>query len=104
MIDYVTGSSVAEQFSIEQVESLADAETDRPGCQCLMNRVESGEIDAVVSNDMNPTRNVSDLMWTVDRLRECDLALYFIGKLPTSELIGFGMTLLGFTTPAWVAW
>jgi DNA invertase Pin-like site-specific DNA recombinase len=78
-----TEQYVEQHFPDHEVRGFADADTgtntDREDYQRLMATVESGEIDAVVVKDMSRiARSVRDLMRTVDRLRNADVALHFI--------------------------
>ena len=65
------------------VSTYADADTgtntDRDEYQRLMDGIESGEVDVVVVKDMSRiARSVRDLMRTIDRLRENEVALHFV--------------------------
>ena len=78
-----TEEYVLENFPDEPTKTLADADTgtdtDRDSYQQLMENVENGQIDAVVVKDMSRiARSVRDLMRTVDRFREHDVAVHFI--------------------------
>lgn len=64
-------------------ETYEDADTgtntDRTDYQRLMADVEAGQIDVVVVKDMSRVaRSVRDLMRTIDRVREHDVAIHFI--------------------------
>lgn len=78
-----TEEYVEQHFPDRPTKSLSDADTgtdtDRESYQQLMRNVDEGTVDVVVVKDMSRiARSVRDLMRTVDRLRENDVALHFI--------------------------
>lgn len=78
-----TEEYVEQHFPEQPANSLSDADTgtdtDRESYQQLMRNVDEGTVDVVVVKDMSRiARSVRDLMRTVDRLRENDVALHFI--------------------------
>lgn len=78
-----TENYVEQHFPDRPTKSLSDADTgtdtDRESYQQLMNNVEDGNVSVVVVKDMSRiARSVRDLMRTVDRLRENDVALHLI--------------------------
>lgn len=85
-----TETYVEQEFDGADVEIYADADTgtntDREDYQRLMADVEGGDVDVVVVKEMSRiARSVRDLMRTIDRLRDHDVALHFIDDPVTIE-------------------
>lgn len=80
-----TEEYVENEFDDPKTWTLADADTgtdtDRESYQRMMQRVEWGNIDAVVVKDMTRiARSVRDLTRTVDKMRELGTELHFVDE------------------------
>jgi DNA invertase Pin-like site-specific DNA recombinase len=78
-----TDEYLSEHYPEAEIRTYADADTgtntDRVEYTQLMEAAEAGELDTIVVKDMSRVaRSVRDLMRTVDRLREANVALEFI--------------------------